>query len=133
MAVKNNRRNRIKGQSLVETALVLPVLLLILTAIIDFGLLFNNYLLVGNASREGARKASVGGTDTEVISTIHNSTTTLDPAKLKISISPGESGRNSGDAVTVKVAYEYGMITPFMAAILPGPFQLEAGTTMRCE
>lgn len=131
--MKNNRRNRIKGQSLVETALVLPVLLLILTAIIDFGLLFNNYLLVGNASREGARKASIGGTDMEIISTIYNVTSTLDPAKLTISITPGEGGRSSGDAVTVRVAYEYGMITPIMAAILPGPFQLETGTTMRCE
>ncbi|MGE5615231.1 MAG: TadE/TadG family type IV pilus assembly protein [Bacillota bacterium] len=131
--MKNNRPNRIKGQSLVETALVLPVLLLILTAIIDFSLLFNNYLVIGNASREGARKAAIGGADTEVISTIYNVTATLDPAKLTISISPGEAGRDPGDAVTVRVAYEYDMITPFMAAVLPGPFQLEAGTTMRCE
>ncbi|NMA34448.1 MAG: pilus assembly protein, partial [Clostridiaceae bacterium] len=34
------------GQSLVETALILPVLLLLLTGIIDFGLLFNSYLVV---------------------------------------------------------------------------------------
>ena len=47
--------SREDGQSLVEFALMLPVLLLILTGIIKFGLMFNNYITLTDAARSGAR------------------------------------------------------------------------------
>jgi Flp pilus assembly protein TadG len=47
------------GQSLVETALVVPILLLLLAAIIDFGRAFDTYIVLTNAAREGARFASL--------------------------------------------------------------------------
>jgi len=47
------------GQSLVEFALVLPVLLLLLCAIIDFGWLYYNQITLNNAAREGARYAVI--------------------------------------------------------------------------
>jgi Flp pilus assembly protein TadG len=53
------RRNRQQGQALVEFAILLPVLLLLLLGIVQFGLAFNNYIQVTSAAREGARKASV--------------------------------------------------------------------------
>ncbi len=127
-----NRKN--KGQSLVETALLLPVILLLLTGIIDFGLLFNNYLVVSNASREGGRAAAIGSTDAQVRAVVNNDTASLDPANLTVTITPSEStGRRSGDAVTVTVQYRYSMITPVIAAIVPGPINLNTSTTMRCE
>lgn len=46
------------AQSLVEFALLLPVLLYILMGIIQFGLIFNAYVTLSNAVREGAREAS---------------------------------------------------------------------------
>ncbi len=123
-----------KGQSLVETALVLPVILLILTAIIDFGLLFNHYLIVSNASREGARGASVGKTNEQIRNTVKNVASTLDETKLSITITPdGLTDRRAGTTVTVAVRYQYSMITPIIAAIIPGPLDLEGDTTMRCE
>jgi len=51
--VRLGERNR--GAELVEFALVLPVLLLILVAIMDFAFMFKNYEVVTNAAREGAR------------------------------------------------------------------------------
>lgn len=42
-----------------EMAIVLPVLLVILLAIIQFGILFNNYVTLTDAVRAGARKAAV--------------------------------------------------------------------------
>ena len=48
-----------KGQAMVEFALLLPVLLLLLCAIIDFGWLYFNQLLLNNAAREGARYAAI--------------------------------------------------------------------------
>jgi Flp pilus assembly protein TadG len=53
------RKRRERGQSLVETAVVLPILLLLLAAIIDFGRAFDAYIILTNAAREGARFGSV--------------------------------------------------------------------------
>jgi Flp pilus assembly protein TadG len=50
----------------VEFALVLPVLLVLIGGIIDFGFLFQRYEVVTNAAREGARLRSLAGyTDTQ--------------------------------------------------------------------
>lgn len=122
-----------KGQSLVETALVLPIILLLLTGIVDFGLLFNSYLVVSNASREGARSAAIGSTDAQIKATINNVASTLDTTRLTITISPDQAARVTGNSVSVTVAYGYSMITPVIAAIIPGPFQLKTSATMRCE
>ena len=48
-----NRRER--GQAVIEMALTLPLLLLIVLGIFDFGLMFQKYEVVTNAAREGAR------------------------------------------------------------------------------
>ncbi len=127
------RMKKNKGQSLVETALILPVLLLLLTGIIDFGLLFNSYLVVSNASREGARQAAVGKTDTQIRSAAANAAASLDSDRLEILITPGEAARNTGNSVTVTVSYGYSMITPVIAAFFPDNFDIETSTTMRCE
>jgi Flp pilus assembly protein TadG len=46
-----------RGQAIVELALTLPLLLLIVMGVFDFGLLFQRYEVVTNAAREGARLA----------------------------------------------------------------------------
>lgn len=51
------------GQSLVEFALLFPVLLLILLGAIDLGRAFNAYVTITNASREGARYGVTHPTD----------------------------------------------------------------------
>ena len=48
-----------RGQAVTEFAVILPVLLLVLLAIYQFGVVFNNYIQVTAAAREGARKAAV--------------------------------------------------------------------------
>ena len=52
------RRNE-AGQSMVEMALVLPILLILVGGIMDFGWLFYNKLALTNAAREGARYAVI--------------------------------------------------------------------------
>src|SRR5450755_4321380 len=58
--VARRRRRREEGQTLVEFALVLPVLLLVLLAILKFGLMFNHYLTLTDAVRAGARQLALG-------------------------------------------------------------------------
>ena len=48
-----------RGQTMVEFAIVLPVLCLLLFGAIQFGILFNNYVTLTDAVRAGARKAAV--------------------------------------------------------------------------
>lgn len=48
-----------RGQSLVEFALVLTPLFIILLGIIQFGFVFNSYITLTNAAREGARVGTV--------------------------------------------------------------------------
>ena len=53
------RKRNERGASLVEFALLLPVLVLILFGIIDFGSLYNNYQSVRQGARDGMRQAVV--------------------------------------------------------------------------
>jgi Flp pilus assembly protein TadG len=58
MAPLSGVRNRLRqerGAELIEMALVLPLLLLIIMGIIDFGFMFREMNVVTNAAREGAR------------------------------------------------------------------------------
>jgi Flp pilus assembly protein TadG len=48
-----------RGQAMVEFVLVLPALMLILLGIVQFGVVFKQYLTLTDAVREGARKAAV--------------------------------------------------------------------------
>ncbi len=122
-----------KGQSIVETALILPIIILILTGIIDFGLMFNNYLVITNASREAARNAAVGATDAEIAIMVANMTSSLDATKLSTSIYPSQALRKKGDEVVVTIEYDNALLTPIISSIIPNPMHLEAKTTMRME
>ncbi len=53
------RSSNERGQTLVEFAALLPVLCLLLFGIIQFGVVFHDYITVTDASRVGARKAAV--------------------------------------------------------------------------
>ncbi|WP_210650134.1 TadE family protein [Nocardioides sp. SYSU D00065] len=49
-----------------EFALVVPILLVMLFGIIDFGFAINRYAIVNNAAREGVREASLGASEAEI-------------------------------------------------------------------
>ncbi len=123
-----------KGQSLVETAIIIPIILLLVFGVIDFGLIFNNYILITNASREGARKASIGGTDSEVIQVVKNMTSTLELSDMTINVTPSYSTRNYGVQVKVEIKYKARLITPIINRFFPGGVaNLRAESIMRVE
>jgi Flp pilus assembly protein TadG len=67
------RARREEGQSLVEFALAMPLLLLLLTAIFQFGMVFNDYEALTDAARTGARSLAIE----------YNSTNPCDAAVLQ--------------------------------------------------
>ena len=72
MATLNFRRKHWrtqKGAELIEFALVMPLLLLLVLGIVDFGFLFQRFEVVTNAAREGARLAVLPGYSTSDVQT----------------------------------------------------------------
>lgn len=124
-----------KGQSLVEFALVLPILLLLVFGIVEFGRAFNTYLIISNASREGARYAVVGAENGEIIDAIEAKTSTLG-SSVDILISPEDkSSRTNGEPVDIKVSYSLSLITPIVGPLISedNSLNIESITTMRME
>ena len=56
--MKKTIRNE-RGQTMTEFALVLPILLVLLFGIIQFGIIFNNYVALTDAARAASRKGAV--------------------------------------------------------------------------
>jgi Flp pilus assembly protein TadG len=97
-----------KGQSLTEFALALPILALLLFAVIQFGITFNNYVTLTDATRAGARKAAVGrqlsNPQSAVIQAVKSSATDLDQSKLNVTVT---STWQPGADVAVTATYPY--------------------------
>jgi len=72
MATKAERGER--GQSLVEVAIFLPVVLIILAGIVEVSHALTTYLVIANAAREGARFGAAGGKDQDIATVILTST-----------------------------------------------------------
>ena len=114
-----------RGQSTVEFALVLPLVLLMLLSLLQVGIMLRDQLLVSAAARESAREAAV----------------TADPARIEAAgrrAAPGLSlsldidrGRSRGDSVTVKVSAKP-LRVPLVGALVADRI-LRAEATMRVE
>lgn len=93
---------------MVEFALVLPVLLLVLFAIMQFGLAVNNWIEVTASARVGARKAAVLKGDSAAAAKVEraarDSVSTIDTSRLTVTVSPAPSW-NTEDEVTVRTEY----------------------------
>lgn len=61
MNTLNRQLKSERGAELIEFALILPLLLLIMLGIVDFGFMFQRYEVLTNAAREGARVAVLPG------------------------------------------------------------------------
>jgi Flp pilus assembly protein TadG len=127
------------GQALVEFALVLPLLLLFVLGIIQFGILFNNYVTLTDAVRAGARQAAVSRTVANPVaateSRIWGSAAGLDASDLTITVTPHDPSDGSatwvqGGDVIVKATYPYA-IDLFGVVVMSG--ELESETTERVE
>jgi hypothetical protein len=70
-------RKRQKGQSLVEMAFALPVLLILVTGIVELGYALNAYVQTVNAAREGARFGSLGGSNSGIETIVQGATSGL--------------------------------------------------------
>lgn len=113
-----DKRSAQEGQSLVELALLLPVLLLILVGVLDLGRAFHAYVTVMNAAREGARYAAFHPTDTiEIRNQVEQEAagSGIDLVQSTVIIEMDEVA--PGSAVKVTVIYQF---QPIMGQIFGG-------------
>jgi hypothetical protein len=126
-----------KGQSMVEFALVLPLFLIVMFLIVDFGVGFSRWLVVTNAAREGARFGSVGATTSDIEDrTSNTSNGLLDTSDIDVGYEDLDGGGiGPGDSVVVNAEYEYALITPIgqMLDFAFGSLTLASCSDMRVE
>jgi len=89
---------------------VLPPLLLCLFGILQFGMVFADWLQVTNAARDGARKATVSRFDASGVTTVKNaaksSVWSLNKSAMTITVTPSQPWA-AGSTVTVTVKYPF--------------------------
>jgi Flp pilus assembly protein TadG len=103
-----------RGATAVEFALLLPVLLLLVCGLIDFGRALNAQITLTQAAREGARLAALG--EPNVVSRTQAAATGLSGVSVTVTACPGGTGSTAAAAdATVQVSYPFSFITPLSA------------------
>ena len=103
------------GQSTVELALVLPVVLVLAFLVVQVGLVVRDQVRVVHAAREGARAAAVSPDPAAAVGAVTGNGA-LAPDRVQVTTSP-RGGR--GSEVTVAVAYRAATDLPLVGPLLP--------------
>lgn len=128
-------RQRTRGQSLIEFALVLPIMLLMLVIAVDFGRAYTAYMTVSSAAREGATYASRSADNATNTAEIQNrvreeigSGGQIWGNTASASVSSGTDSQGYG-RVSVTVDYTF---EPWMSVWpIPGSVDINRTVTMR--
>ena len=151
----SNRGARDAGQALAEAALALPVLLLLVFGIIEFGSAWRSYQVITNAAREGARRAVmpqgaglVNTSESAVLAIVED---VMTPGGLSFEASyvsfscggtsglcSGSSSRGTPEEVRIEYPYEFAVLGPLMELVSgsgdgPGTVTLTTSSVMRSE
>jgi hypothetical protein len=130
------RSNHKNGQSLVEMALLLPVLLLLSVVTIDMGRGVYYYSAIYNAAREGARYGIIDPND---ISGIKNAAVklavgvNLNPDDVTVVPDPPDLDVKT---IQVNIEYTFELVTPIaklFTSCVCGDFTLRTSSTMLVE
>lgn len=124
-----NLKNQ-KGAALVELAIILPILLLIVFGIFEFGRAMFIINTLNNAAREGARRAAVSPAPINIDAFV-TSGIPFDTTGLVVTTSNTSPGPGSGAPVTVTVTLPFRALTE-MIPLLDGTI-LRGEATMRYE
>jgi len=117
---------------MVEFALVIPILCVVLFGVIQFEILYKDYVTLTDAARIGARKAAVSRHEADpvgvTVAKVESSASGLDLAKLDVDVDAAAWAH--GEDVTVSATYPYSVnLLGFVVA----SGNLEAQTTERVE
>ena len=128
------RRNPESGVALIESAFVLPLLLVLTMGMLDFGRAFHTKSVLDQAAREGARIAVVTSPDADLVTEKVNevlASSGVTASSVQI------TGPNASKMVTVTVTATFTFITPGVFALVNGNYgntiPMSGQTVMRFE
>ncbi|WP_413934010.1 TadE/TadG family type IV pilus assembly protein [Nitrospira sp. BLG_1] len=129
-----------RGAAAVEFALLLPVFLMILFGIIEFGMIMYGREVVTNAAREGARAGIVQGppkrTSGEITTIANSYLTGTGVNQADVTFTPTGAGLASPNLLTVTAVYTYNFLIPYIPNVVPGvpnPLVITTQVVMRHE
>jgi Flp pilus assembly protein TadG len=146
--IRRTRLTNERGQALLETAITLPIVLLVAVAIFEFGRAYQTLQIVTNAAREGARIAVLPSTTDDMVQTrvtdylrtgqLQNASTTTVNVNRAGTVVVG-TGTASASIVTVNYPFSFMVLNP-VAKLIKGtstmgdsPFTMTVSAQMRNE
>ena len=125
------RRRSEHGAAAVEFALVVPLLLLVMLAIIDFGWIFNQQLRLTAAAREGARHYAIHSAESGAQADAEALATNVAGVSVTIAYDSTCSDQVADDVLTMRVTAPMDDLTGWLDAMNPGATLSGVGS-MRC-
>ena len=136
------RRNE-RGAALIETAITIPIILLISVAIFEFGRAYQTWQVLTNATREGARVAILSDvTDGQVETAVRDymrsgGLTNAGTATVNINRNVAV-GANTASRITVNYPFQFIVLNPVVRLVTPdsntgAPITMQAVALMRNE
>ena len=135
-----------RGAAIIETALTLPIILLVCVGIFEFGRAYQTWQVMTNAAREGARVAVLpnptGSPDARVRAYLQLGGLAYDSsvgvAVTATQVSLGAGGNASASTVTITYPFSFMVLQPVARLVVSGsmtgaPITLTAAATMRNE
>lgn len=129
--MKTIKKKNERGQSLVELAISLVVLLFLLSGVVEFGIAFFQFIQLRDAAQEGALFASINppattaSNDANRVAAINrvraasNEPIDLaDTSLVTVTVTATGSPPCAGEAVTVSVAFNHVVFMPFIPALI---------------
>jgi Flp pilus assembly protein TadG len=127
------------GAVAAEFALLLPMLLMILFGIIEFGMMMYGREIVTNAAREGARAGIVQGppkrTAGEISAIVDSYLTGTGVNPADVNLTPTGAGLANPNTLTVSGTYNYNFLVPVIPTLvgIPNPLVIPISVVMRHE
>jgi Flp pilus assembly protein TadG len=145
--MKTEIRNRERGQAMVETAIAIPLLLVLMVGIFEVGRAYETWQVLTNAAREGARMAvTPSGTAPNTTALVRQymadgqlTKSATAPVIVNRTASIDVNGTPvSASAVTVDYPFDFIMLQPVVRLVAPsstvgGAFVMHATAIMRNE
>jgi Flp pilus assembly protein TadG len=136
-----------RGQALIETALILPIVLLLSVSIFEFGRAFETWQVLTNAAREGARIAVLPGSTVDMVKTrvkqymdaglLRDANVNQITVTMTDSIDMG-TGPASASRVTIAYPFSFMVLNPVIQLVVRGstvgtPITITSSALMRNE
>lgn len=133
-----------RGAALIETAITLPILLLVCVSIFEFGRAYQTWEVLTNAAREGARVAIIQGTtDDEVVTQVRNYMSigqlpNAATAVVTVNRNVALTGSDTASQIQIQYPFRFMVLNPVVHLVVGGsslgaPVTMTSTSVMRNE